>query len=135
MRSDNLKGHVKIKHGISERRAVNHSVNHHVAGQKRPSVDNVDDVDNSEDDDASSGTSDLPQSPPEVVHEIFSSMIGSMPRTKEDVMGWCSSEDDDDEGDEEDQKIKDMTPLENELYNRFKILHCQYLRNGQYESK
>ena len=47
--------------------------------------------------DASSGNSEqeeLPHPPLEVVEEVFSSMIYSMPRTKEEMMDWCSDEDD-----------------------------------------
>ena len=86
-----------------------------------------DDDDTDDDDDASMGTTtttedsddddddELPQPPPEVVNEVFHSMIESMPRTKEDITGWCSEEED------EDPKIEDLGPLAKELYNRSKI--------------
>ncbi len=99
-----------------------------------------DDDDTDDDDDASMGTTnttedsdddddELPQPPPEVVNEVFHSMIESMPRTKEDITGWCSEEED------EDPRIEDMGPLAKELYNRFKILHCQFLNKGHYEHR
>jgi len=102
--------------------------------------ENDDDDDTDDDDDASMGTTtttedsdddddELPQPPPEVVNEVFHSMIESMPRTKEDITGWCSEEED------EDPKIEDMGPLAKELYNRFKILHCQFLNKGHYEHR
>ena len=59
--------------------------------------------------------------------EIFHSLIDSMPRTKEDITDWCSEED------EEDTKLN--TVIAKNLYTRFKVLHCQYLRNGLYEQR
>ena len=86
-------------------------------------IDNVDEVDICEEStEEDSEDDELSQPPPEVVNAVFSSMIGSMPRTKEDVTGWCSSDDDD----EEDPKIENMTTLAKELYKRFKFLHCQF---------
>ena len=35
---------------------------------------------------------ELPHHPPEVVDEVFSSMIDSIPRTKEEIMDWCRAE-------------------------------------------
>ena len=43
---------------------------------------------------------ELPHPPPEVVEEVFSSMIDSIPRTKEEVVNWFSDEDGDDGEDE-----------------------------------
>ena len=67
-----------------------------------------------------------------------SSMINSMPRTKEDVMDWCSDEDDDDDEEEHvhgNPKVQKLPKTAKNLYNRFKILHCQYLRYGKYENR
>ena len=58
-------------------------------------------------------------------NEIFHSLIDSMPRTKEDITDWCSEEDD------EDTKLD--TVIAKNLYTRLKVLHCQYLCNGQYK--
>ncbi len=52
-----------------------------------------------------------------------------MPRTKEDIIGWCSNDD------EEDPRIENMGYLATEMYNRFKILHCQFLNKGRYEHR
>ena len=81
---------------------------------------------------SSSVTSDdevPPPPPPEVVNDVYHSMIESMPRTKEDIMGWCSNDDD------EDPRIEDMGYLAKELYNRFKTLHCEFLKKGRYEHR
>ena len=51
-------------------------------------------------------------------------------------MGWCSgNESDEDENVEEEPvqrnpKLYLLPSTANELYNRFKILHCQFLLNG-----
>ena len=66
-------------------------------------------------------------------------MIASMPRTKEEVMDWCSNEDEDDDGEEEqvyrNPKMWKLSKSTKELYNRFKILHCRYLQCGKYENR
>ena len=69
----------------------------------------------------------LPHPPSEVVEDVFSLMIDSMPRTKEEVMNWCN--DDDDDGEEEHdvhRKVQKLPKTAKEIYNRCKILHCQW---------
>ena len=64
--------------------------------------------------DTSSGKSEqeeLPHPPPELVEEVFSSMINSMPRTK--LMDRCSDEDDDGE-------------KKHTVHTRLYILVCTY---------
>ena len=85
---------------------------------------------------------EVPHPPSEVVEEVFSPMIDSFPRTKEGVMDWCRDEDDDDDddgGEEEyirhNLKVEKLQTIAKELYNRFKILHCQLLRHGKYENR
>ena len=69
----------------------------------------------------------LPRPSPEVVNEVFHSMIESIPRTREDIIGWCS---------EDEEEPKESIPtVAKELYNSYKILHCQFLRNGRYEHR
>ena len=92
----------------------------------------IGDDDDTDDDKGSDGSFEgddkLPQPPPEVIEEVFSSMIDSMLRTKEDITGWFS--DDEEEDNEEpsdsvqDSKIEKVPCTSKELYNRFKILHC-----------
>ena len=52
------------------------------------------DITDTESEDSTDGGNELPQPPPEVIEEVFSSMLEAMPRTK-DIMGWCSDEDED----------------------------------------
>ena len=80
---------------------------------------------------------ELPHPPSEIVEEVFSSMINSMPRTKEGLLDWCSDEDgDDEEGHVHgNPKVQKLAKTAKELYNRFKILHCQYLRYVKYENR
>ena len=63
-----------------------------------------------------------------VLKDVFAPMIASMPRTTEDIIGWCSD-------DEADSRIEDIAPIAKELYNRFKILHCQFMKKGHYEHR
>ena len=81
-----------------------------------------------------------PHPPPLIAEEVFSSIINSMPRTKEKVEGWCSgieSDEDENVGDDPVQrnlKLDLLPSTTKELYNRIKILHCQFLRHGKYEN-
>ena len=69
-------------------------------------------------------------------------MLEGMPRTKEEILGWCNES----EGDDEDEdvveelvqlnsKLELLPSAAKELYYRFKMLHCQFLRHGKYENR
>ena len=68
-------------------------------------------------------------------------MINSMPRTKEEVVRWFSGNENDEDEDVEVEPVPRNPKLEllpstaKELYNRFKLLHCQFLRHGKYENR
>ena len=50
-------------------------------------------------------------------------------------MDWCSDEDDEEEHGCGNPKVQKLSKTAKFLYNRFKILHCQYLRYGKYENR
>ena len=87
------------------------------------------------------GKIELSQSPPKVTEEVFSTMLESMSQTKEAIMGWCSGKDSDEDKDVEEEPVQRNPKLEllpntaKELYNRFKMLRCQFLRHGNYENR
>ena len=99
--------------------------------------ENGEDITDTESEDSTDGGNELPQPPPEVIEEVFSSMLEAMPRTKEEVMGWCSDEDEDveEESFQRNPKLELLPSAAKELYNRLKILHCQFLRHGKYEKR
>ena len=98
-----------------------------------------------EEESSSDYTESLPPPPDEDVNDVFQSMINSMPRTKEEIMEWChSDEDTDGEDDDEssitsssvsDPNLEKLSHTAKDLYNRFKLLHCQFVRRGKYENR
>ena len=56
-------------------------------------------------------------------------------------MDWCCGNERDEDEDVEEESVQRNPKLEllpstaKELYNRYKILHCQLLRHGKYEKR
>ena len=105
-----------------------HAVSTHESGEY---------ITDTESEDSTDGGNELPQPPPEVIEEVFSSMLEAMQRTKEEIIGWCSDEDEDVEEEfvQRNPKLVLLPSAAKELYNIFKILHCQFLRHGKYEKR
>ena len=49
---------------------------------------------------------ELPQPPPEVIEEVSSSMLYVMPRTKEEIVGWCSGNESNEDEDVEEEPVQ-----------------------------
>ena len=105
--------------------------------QKAAKIANKEDIEYdgelSDDDDESSSEStdkgEFLHPPPEVVRELF-------PRTKEEIMDWCSDESEDDEEESDDEgKIKLLPDTVDGLQKRFKKLYCQFMRHNQHQHR
>ena len=93
-----------------------------IIGYTNDNDDNLDDDTMGSGSDATSENSDesierddeheVPHSPPEVVEEVFSSMIITMPRTKEEIVGWCSGNESDEDEDVEEEPVQRNPKLE-----------------------
>ena len=111
------------------------STTSHESGEER------EDITDTESEDFKDGGNELSQSPAEVIEEVFSSVLEAMPRTKEEIVGWCSGNESD-EGEivveepvQRNPKLELLPSTAKDLYNRFKILHCQFLCHGKYEKR
>ena len=55
---------------------------------------------------------ELPQPPPKVIEEVFSSMLEVIPRIKEEIEGWCSGNESDEDEDVEREHLQRNPKLE-----------------------
>ena len=64
---------------------------------------------------------------PEVLEEVFSSMIDLMPRTKEEVVGWCSEKEND-----EDENVEEEPGQRNPMLDLFPSTTRSFIIDSKY---